>query len=77
MGGVMEATALKTIELQVAHELGDIVFLRVERERIPGMVTGFSVRANGNLSYSVTWAGRSESYHYAMELTTDYIPQYD
>lgn len=72
----MDIVGLKTIELQVAYELGDIVFLKIECERIPGMVTGLSIRPNG-VAYSVTWPGRAESSHYAMELTTDYIPQYD
>ena len=64
--------------MKFEFELGDIVFLRVKEDRVAGMVTVVSVRP-GHVLYGVSWASSpgSESFHYAMELTSEFVPQYD
>lgn len=56
--------------------LGDVVFLRVNEDRKPGMVTRLTICANGAISYAVTWRGGNETFHYDCELTSEYLPDY-
>jgi hypothetical protein len=55
---------------------GDVVFLKIRTERIPGMVTAIHIYP-GTASFMVCWAsdGR-ETCHYALELTPEFIPDY-
>jgi hypothetical protein len=52
---------------EIAHAIGRVVALRVEREPGPGMVTGYLDDADG-VPYRVGWASGSESLHCAIEL---------
>jgi hypothetical protein len=52
--------------------LGDIVYLRTATDEKPGMITGVYVTPGG-LKYIVT-SDRHDTYHYAMELSTEYVP---
>lgn len=67
---------MKTLTVQVAYGLGDIVFLRVAEERIAGMVTSISVRP-GHVIYMVSWDGGLDTYHYEMELTSEFVQSFE
>ena len=58
-------------------ELGDIVFLRVCKERCAGMVTGICLRPRGSVIYYVSWESSGESGHYDMELCSEFIPAFE
>lgn len=51
----------------------DIVFLRVAKDRTPGMVTGVTIRPNGSIIYEITWGG-SVTNHFDCELSSEWIP---
>lgn len=55
--------------------LGDIVYLRVATERSPGMITGILIRPTGK-SYWVSWCDATETLHYDIELTSEFVPEY-
>jgi hypothetical protein len=61
--------------VDMAFEFGDIVFLKVNPERNPGMITSLQVY-EGSLSYGVTFKDR-HTYHFARELTPDFIPSFE
>ncbi len=63
--------------IEALYWLGDVVYLRVNEERKPGMVTCVSVVAHGALCYRVGWRGGADSIHYECELTSEYVPNYD
>jgi hypothetical protein len=56
-------------------KLGEIVYLIVRRENVPGMICTCTVYPGG-VSYSVTWADNDSSTHYEMELTDTFTPDY-
>lgn len=62
-------------EVRAAYWLGSIVFLRTRQERLPGMVTGVSVKPTGVI-YCVGWGDGKEDWHYEMELTAEYIAEF-
>ena len=68
---------MKTIELELAFQLGDIVFLRVCEERDAGMVTGICLRPDNTVIYYVSWGSGGESGHYAIELTDSFLPAFE
>lgn len=55
---------------------GDVVFLRVNPSREPGIVTGIKFRPGGQCVYDVSFAD-GESDHFACELSTVWIPSID
>ncbi len=63
------------ITVEVAFEIGDVVFLRMREERIGGLVTRFAVGAGG-VTYAVAWGTGQETWHYALELSVEHIPNY-
>jgi hypothetical protein len=65
-------TRVRTLAwVEVDHGLGETVYHIASEDGVKGIVTGYLVRPFG-LLYAVTWGNsRSESYHYASELTTD------
>lgn len=67
---------LKNRSVQAAYWLTDIVYLRVNDEHRPGMITGIQVRANDSLLYGVTWRGGSESWHFECELSSEFVPDF-
>ena len=59
------------------YHIGSIVYLRICPDRRKGMVTGIMLRPDMHL-YLVTWADETcERGHYEMELTTEYLPDYE
>jgi hypothetical protein len=64
------------VRLTCAHDFGDVVFLRIRHERMPGMITGIYAKP-GSVSYGVTWANTgAETTHYTFELAAEFIPDY-
>lgn len=61
---------------EIDFALGSIVYHRCRDDPMRGMVTGIGVTP-GDVHYWVTWGcdGR-EMKHYAMELTTEYQPNF-
>lgn len=60
----------------LAFHLGQTVYHRLAGEdREPGIVTGIMIRP-GSVSYLVTWPNRVEQSHYAMELSTEFVQEY-
>lgn len=62
--------------VDATYWIGDVVFLRVNEERKPGMVTKVSICGGGGVLYAVTWRGGAETYHYECELSSEYVPDY-
>lgn len=61
------------IRLSLPYGIGDIVFLRVNTQHWPGMVTALVLRPDG-VMIQVTWAGGDVSSHFEMELTDTFVP---
>lgn len=68
--------ASKKLEFDVLYDLGAIVYLRIKDERQPGMVTGFTVRQNAVI-YLVSWPDGNERGHYEMELSSEFVPNFE
>lgn len=66
---------MKRRTIEVEFDIGDVVFLRVRSERWAGMVTAFTVKPHG-IIYAVTWEDGHELWHAAIELTTEFVPEY-
>lgn len=64
-------------DFESEYWIGDIVFLRVAPERYAGMVTALRICPQNCLVYEVGWEGRSATNHYAIELTSEFVPQFD
>ena len=62
--------------IKTNYWFGDTVYLRVNEDKKKGMVVGIHLRPGSQTSYSVCWAGGTETCHYEMELTSEYIPEY-
>ena len=71
----MSAIAFVTRHVETLYWIGDIVYLRTRTDKIAGMVTTVSVRPNG-LLYCVGWGTGTETWHYEMELTAEYVPDF-
>jgi hypothetical protein len=56
-------------------KLGDIVYHRMNDDKNKGMITAINFRMTGVL-YEVTWGSNNSSWHYQMELTDEYLPDY-
>lgn len=61
---------------QTKYTIGDVVYLRVNDERKPGMITIISIRPHGYVLYCVVWRGGSETWHSDFELSTEYVPDW-
>lgn len=61
--------------VRAVYWFGDVVFLRVAEERSKGMIVGANFRPGGGLTYLVQWDG-AETYHYEIELTREYLPDF-
>lgn len=65
------------MRLTCVHDFGDVVYLKIRLERLAGMVTGIDAKP-GVVSYVITWANDGhESNHYAFELITEFLPDYN
>ncbi len=69
----MSESPKKTIRLP--FDFGERVYLRINPEKVAGMVTGFHIRVSSMLM-SVTWPDRTETNHYFFELTTEFQPDF-
>lgn len=64
------------LPIEVDFAFGETVYRKVEDDRRPGMITGYTVRPYGHVIYRVTWQGGNEDACYGMELTREYTPSY-
>jgi hypothetical protein len=61
---------------RIDFEIGEGVHLVVAEERRRGMVVGVTLRP-GTAIYLVSWPDGSETGHYAIELTREFVPSFD
>jgi hypothetical protein len=57
------------MQLNPIYKLGDIVYLKTDKEQLERMVTGYNVR-NTNIAYYLS-AGITETMHYSFEISKD------
>lgn len=55
--------------MNTKYNIGDIVFLKTDKEQIPRMITGILIRPYGNIFYLSK--GDYETTHYDIEFTSD------
>lgn len=55
---------------------GTVVYLRNRQERIKGLIVGYTLDPRGFCCW-VAWPDTSETKHFALELTTEYLPDYE
>ena len=67
---------MKAITIYVKFRIGDVVYLKTASEKCKGMVTGLVTSPLGT-AYDVTWEGGYDSRHFDIELTTEFIPDFD
>lgn len=67
---------LPQLTIRSRFQISDVVYLKIKRECMPGMVTGIIVRDWG-VAYYVTWETGDERCHNDCELTTEFIPSFD
>jgi hypothetical protein len=67
------------LKTTIVHEfdLGEIVHLKMARERRPGMVTQLHLDRSGLAYYVVSWGDATDSRHYEMELAREYVPDFE
>ncbi len=54
----------------IEFKLGDIVYLKIDKDNEAGMITAIRISPS-SYSYYVTWTDKEEAHHYGMELTTE------
>lgn len=60
--------------IRCPYPLGTIVYHRTATRKTPGLIVGWCVTEAGMKAF-VTWGDdRSETWHYLIELTTEYEP---
>jgi len=62
--------------IPLTYDVGEVVYHRLASDRHRGMVTGIQIQPDG-ISYWVTWDDRHETRHYAIELSTEFVPDYE
>jgi hypothetical protein len=68
-------SALERSLPNAAYGFGDTVYLRMRSEQVRGMITGINIWPGG-FAYNVTWANGTETRHYEMELTAEFVADY-
>jgi hypothetical protein len=69
-----EGGSVAKFETKYGHS--DIVYLRVNDEKKRGMVGAINIRPNGTVMYEVGWSGGTSSWHYEIELSDTYVPEW-
>jgi hypothetical protein len=64
------------MSFKTAYKIGQVVYHRLAEERRRGFVKGITVTPEG-VHYWVTWPDLSESKHYDIELSAEYVPDYE
>jgi hypothetical protein len=67
----------RTISFSSRFAIGDIVYLRVRRERFAGMIVAIMIREDSSPIYYVTWENCDERSHFACELTREFVPNFE
>lgn len=55
--------------VEIEFEIGDIVYLKTDRDQLQRMVVGISLRQSG-LSYALA-CGTAEAYHFDIEISKE------
>lgn len=63
--------------IETDYWIEDIVYLKVNPERMPGMITGISIKPGGSVIYGVSWGDGSEDFHYACEMSSEFVPDWE
>jgi hypothetical protein len=62
-------------QIETSYWLQSVVYLRMRKEFLAGMVTAVTFRPAGVL-FGVTWGDGCESFHYDFELSAAYVPEW-
>lgn len=57
------------------YGIGEVVYLRLRDEQKRGMVTRVLFRPDG-VMYETSWADAASSWHYEIELSSEYVPDF-
>jgi len=72
----MRGDDVKHTTIYAKYRIGDVVYHKLSNDKWPGVVTGLLVRPTGT-HYFVAWADCTESQHYDIELTSEFIKNFD
>jgi hypothetical protein len=67
---------IKANTIYAKFRLGDVVYHKLCKDKWPGIVTGLLVRPTGT-HFFVAWGDNTESQHYDLELTAEFVKEYD
>lgn len=56
------------MKVETKYDFGDTVVLKHDREKTERMITGISLRVNGNVSYELS-TGATQTWHNEFEVT--------
>lgn len=62
-------------EVTAEFGIGDVVYLKLARERLPGFVTAIQIDMAA-VRYRASWGDYSDTWHFGFELSRDYVPDY-
>jgi len=71
----MRGDDIKSVTIYVKFRVGDIVYIKTNTNRWPGMLLGYDIRPTGT-TYLVGWPDNTSSYHYDIELTKEFIKDF-
>lgn len=74
--GLREETSEPNLTFAAPWRFGTIVYHRCAAEKRKGMITGYSFDPRG-ISVRVSWGDCSETWHHVLELTTEFLPDYE
>lgn len=58
-----------TFEIQL--EIGEVVYLKTDREQLPRFVVGYIIRPQESIVYDLQSGGESVTSHYAFEISKE------
>jgi hypothetical protein len=67
--------ASKKHTFHAPYTYGDVVYLRCREDAVRGMITRVSFYPGGSY-FEVTWGNGTCTWHYPMELSTEYVPTF-
>lgn len=65
------------MKIATKYAIGDTVYMRLTQEKFAGLIVSILIEPNCSISYRVAWENRIQSYHYEIELTSTYIPDFE
>jgi len=58
------------------YGFGNTVYLKTEKDKMKGTVTSIQFFPGGSMQYLVNWKYNEACWHFGVELTLDYLPDY-